>query len=143
MEYFILRGGAKKRAGHLPYRPTTRAGLALPDSRASGRLSTPKTQTRGGQHASDPIQGVRNVRTVLLALILALLLSAVAVAQTLYNSPSVAHQHCPHDNVVWLNTATGIYHFDGERWYGRTKHGAFVCQREANAAGDRPTRNGQ
>lgn len=32
---------------------------------------------------------------------------------------------------------------EGMRWYGRTKHGAYVCRREADAAGDRDTRNGQ
>lgn len=31
----------------------------------------------------------------------------------------------------------------GMRWYGRTLHGAYVCEREADAAGDRATRNGQ
>jgi hypothetical protein len=29
------------------------------------------------------------------------------------------------------------------RWYGRTKRGAYVCRKEADAAGDRDTRNGQ
>ena len=43
----------------------------------------------------------------------------------------------------WLNLPTGIYHFQGERWYGRTKSGAFVCQKEAKSVGDRATRNGQ
>ena len=31
----------------------------------------------------------------------------------------------------------------GERWYGNTRQGAYVCQQEADAAGDRETRNGQ
>ena len=54
-----------------------------------------------------------------------------------------AQAHCPRDQVVWLNTNTGIYHEKGMRWYGRTKHGAYVCRREADAAGDRDTRNRQ
>ncbi len=54
-----------------------------------------------------------------------------------------ARKHCPQDQVVWLNLPTGIYHLQGERWYGRTKNGAFVCRREADAAGDHETRNGQ
>jgi hypothetical protein len=76
-------------------------------------------------------------------LILMLLSTSVSFAQTLYPTPSAAHHHCPKDEVVWLNTATGIYHFQGERWYGRTKHGAYVCKNQANKAGDRATRNGQ
>ena len=88
-------------------------------------------------------RSTRRVRILFLASVLALPLPAVAVAQTLYRSAGAAHQHCPHDTVVWLNTPTGIYHFKGERWYGRTRHGAFVCQHEANTVGDRATRNGQ
>jgi hypothetical protein len=61
----------------------------------------------------------------------------------LFTSESAAQAHCPRDEVVWLNTASGIYHEKGMRWYGRTRHGAFVCRREADAAGDRDTRNGQ
>lgn len=72
-----------------------------------------------------------------------LLLPVPAGAQMLFQSQGAAQAHCPKDTVVWLNTNSGIYHFQGERWYGRTKHGAYVCRREANAAGDRATENGQ
>ncbi len=54
-----------------------------------------------------------------------------------------AKQHCPADTVVWLNIPTHIYHFKGMRWYGNTKSGAYVCRKEADAEGDRPSRNGQ
>ena len=61
----------------------------------------------------------------------------------LFASESMAQAHCPRDQVVWLNTNSGIYHEKGMRWYGNTKAGAYVCRREADAAGDRDTRNGQ
>jgi hypothetical protein len=54
-----------------------------------------------------------------------------------------AQQHYPADTVVWVNLPSAIYHFKGERWYGNTKSGAYVCQREADRAGDRATRNRQ
>jgi len=38
---------------------------------------------------------------------------------------------------------TGIYHEKGMRWYGRTKHGAYACRKEANAAGYWDAENGQ
>ena len=62
---------------------------------------------------------------------------------TLYQTEQQAQKHCPQDTVVWLNLPTGVYHFKGERWYGNTKNGAFVCEQEADKAGDRATRNGQ
>ncbi len=61
----------------------------------------------------------------------------------LFSTESAAQAHCPRDQVVWLNTNSGIYHEKGMRWYANTKAGAFVCRREADAAGDRDTRNGQ
>ena len=50
---------------------------------------------------------------------------------------------CPGDRVVWVNTRSGIYHFAGERYFGRTREGKFMCQHAADQEGDRPTRNGQ
>jgi hypothetical protein len=61
----------------------------------------------------------------------------------MFATEDVAQKHCPKDTVVWLNIPSGIYHLKGERWYGRTKHGDYVCQKEADAAGDRETENGQ
>ena len=61
----------------------------------------------------------------------------------LFATESAAQAHCPRDVVVWLNTNSGIYHEKGMRWYGNTKSGAYVCRREADAAGNRDTRNGQ
>jgi hypothetical protein len=61
----------------------------------------------------------------------------------LFATERAAQGHCPRDIVVWLNTNSGIYHEKGMRWYGNTKSGAYVCRREADAAGNRDTRNGQ
>ncbi len=95
-----------------------------------------------------------------LILVLALLLgfaplsAVVATAHTnyvqvavqglqLFSTPQAAQRHCPSDTVVWLNIRSGIYHYAGQRWYGNTEYGAYVCEKEALAAGDRATRNGQ
>ena len=96
---------------------------------------------------------VRIAASIALAVWLALIPNAVsaatkpttppAVSLQLFGTETAAQAHCPKDEVVWLNTASGIYHEKGMRWYGRTKHGAYVCRKEADAAGDRDTRNGQ
>ncbi len=39
---------------------------------------------------------------------------------------------------VWVNTNSGVYHCPRTRWYGRTKEGLFMTQREARAKGNRP-----
>ena len=70
-------------------------------------------------------------------------LSAPAFAGDQFQTEDAAQQHCPKDVVVWLNVPTGVFHFKGQRWYGRTKSGAFVCKKEAVLDGDRATKNGQ
>jgi len=69
--------------------------------------------------------------------------TVVSGSLQLFASETGAQAHCPRDKVVWLNTSSGIYHEKGMRWYGRTRHGAYACRGEAEAAGDRDTRNGQ
>ena len=40
---------------------------------------------------------------------------------------------------VWVNTDSGVYHKSG-RWYGKTKAGKFMTEREAKAAGYKATK---
>jgi hypothetical protein len=42
--------------------------------------------------------------------------------------------------VVWLNVESGIYYHKGDRFYGRTKRGAYICEKEAAVAGYRASR---
>jgi hypothetical protein len=32
---------------------------------------------------------------------------------------------------VWVNTQSGVYHCAGTRWYGKTKSGEYMTQKEA------------
>jgi uncharacterized membrane protein len=54
-----------------------------------------------------------------------------------YASEGEAKSKCSGDLVVWANTKSKIYHFAGNRNYGSTKSGAYMCEREATAAGMR------
>ncbi|MDX1934787.1 MAG: thermonuclease family protein [Capsulimonadales bacterium] len=47
------------------------------------------------------------------------------------------------DVTVWVNTNSGIYHYPGQRWFGNTKHGMFMKEKDAQAQGYRATMNGQ
>lgn len=42
------------------------------------------------------------------------------------------------DVKVWLNKRTATYHCPGTRWYGRTKEGVYMSQKEALEKGYRP-----
>ena len=37
--------------------------------------------------------------------------------------------------MVWVNTASGVYHHEGDQWYGKTKDGKFMSEEEAKKAG--------
>lgn len=41
---------------------------------------------------------------------------------------------------VWVNTATGVYHCADSRYFGTTKAGEYLSEREARAKGHRPAR---
>jgi len=87
----------------------------------------------------------RPFRAAILLLLLAFW-AGTSLAQPylpLFQTEVEAQQHCSDDTVVWLNLHSGVYHFKGQRYYANTKSGAFVCEREADAAGDRQTENGQ
>jgi len=36
----------------------------------------------------------------------------------------------PLDTVVWINLKSGIHHFDGEKDYGTTKRGSYMCEKD-------------
>jgi hypothetical protein len=69
--------------------------------------------------------------------------SSESSSQTTFDDASIAQARCPSDTVVWVNSNSGIYHMPGERWYGRTENGFYMCQQDADAAGYRQTENGQ
>jgi hypothetical protein len=87
---------------------------------------------------------MRRLLTLLFSIaVTCLLLSAPAFALEQFSTEAKAQQHCPSDTVVWLNLPSMIWHYKGQRWYGNTKHGAYVCAREAAASGARATKNGE
>ena len=45
--------------------------------------------------------------------------------------------------MVWVNTATKVYHYEGDRWYGNTKEGKYMTEADAIKAGYRASKEGQ
>ena len=58
-----------------------------------------------------------------------------------FTSEQQARYRCPSGTVVWVNTKSGVYHYAGTHNYGTTKQGAYMCEADAKAAGDRAAKN--
>jgi hypothetical protein len=52
-------------------------------------------------------------------------------------SPATAQQATPVNNgrMVWANTASGVYHKPGSRYYGKTKQGKYMTEADAKKVG--------
>ncbi|TWB42617.1 hypothetical protein [Nitrospirillum pindoramense] len=78
------------------------------------------------------------MRLVAAIIAAALLASPVALAAEgkHYSDPAAAAKVCK-SPVVWVNPASAIYHLQGSRYYGTTKDGFYMCEKAAQAAGNR------
>src|SRR5215831_17209103 len=54
-----------------------------------------------------------------------------------------APQAPPARGMVWVNTATKVYHYEGDPWYGKTKEGKYMTESDAIAAGYRASKEYQ
>ncbi len=57
-----------------------------------------------------------------------------------YPTEAAARTACGSATVVWGTSDSKIYHLSGSRFYGKTQHGAYLCQPAAEAAGYRAAR---
>jgi len=53
------------------------------------------------------------------------------------STPAASNAAPSQPGQVWVNTETKVYHRAGDRWYGNTKHGKYMSESEAIAAGYR------
>lgn len=62
--------------------------------------------------------------------------SAAPMSGNEFATEAEAKQHCPSDTVVWANLGgSKAYHMSGAKYYGKTKKGAYMCQKDADSAG--------
>ncbi len=54
-----------------------------------------------------------------------------------FTTEAEAKSSCPGDTVVWVNTSSKVYHHAGTATYGKTKRGAYMCEKDTAAAGFR------
>jgi hypothetical protein len=70
------------------------------------------------------------------------LASSTGRASESVKSGAVEAQVPPTTRMVWANVKSGMFHREGERWYGKTEQGKFMTEAEARKAGYRPVEEG-
>ena len=45
------------------------------------------------------------------------------------------------NGLVWVNPETHVYHKEGSKWYGRTKHGKYESEQDAIKEGNHAAKN--
>jgi hypothetical protein len=58
-----------------------------------------------------------------------------------YATETQAKIRCLSGTVVWANLSSKIYHFAGNKDYGNTKSGAYMCETDATGQGMRASKN--
>jgi hypothetical protein len=56
------------------------------------------------------------------------------------STPEPAAKAPPQKGMVWVNTESGIFPREGDRWYGKTKEGKFMTEADAKKAGYHETK---
>jgi hypothetical protein len=79
---------------------------------------------------------MRTTSILFLTAILALALAEPAGAAHVhrFKTEEAAQKHCPKDEIVW-GSSRGTYYPKESHFYGKSRGGAYVCAREAYAAG--------
>ena len=67
--------------------------------------------------------------------------AAAPSAANEFATEAAAKARCPTDTVVWVNLDSKIYHYTGYSDYGKTKSGAYMCEKDTSAAGFRAAKN--
>jgi hypothetical protein len=62
--------------------------------------------------------------------------SSTSPASDHFSTVQAAKSHCPSDTIVWATlTRARAYHLSGDRYYGKTRRGAYMCQQDAQKDG--------
>jgi hypothetical protein len=108
-----------------PAAPSKPAASPAAATAAKPPASTVPATTSGSAPAAKPVPNV----------------PAVPIGANQFSTEALAKSHCSRDIVVWANLNSKIYHFSGNKDFGNTKEGAYMCEKDAVGQGIRAAKN--
>ena len=105
--------------------PKSEKSTKTTEPKAATAPASPKTETKMAPAAAPP----------------AAKSSSAATGANQYTTEAQAKARCGSGTVVWANLSSKIYHFSGHKDYGKTKNGAYMCERDATSEGMRAAKN--
>jgi len=83
---------------------------------------------------------MRNLKPAAIARLLLISIMLLLFPALGHDSLSAAEKAKGDPNVkVWVNTKSGVYHCPGTKWYGKSKEGKYMTQKEAQEKGYHPS----
>jgi hypothetical protein len=107
-------GGGKNQSSSAAASPTASSNGIMTSESANPSPSTAVNAPMGGEDASGEAMAPGTLATV---------------------PPGL---NCGSERAVWVNTKSHVFHEPSDPYYGRTKHGEYMCRQDAIKAGDRP-----
>jgi hypothetical protein len=106
--------------------PPATASSSRADTRSSRSTAAPETAAPSASAPSSAPAGSAS--------------SAGPASRSGSTRETTEYQPPPAKGMVWVNLDTKVYHREGDRWYGRTKHGQYMTEADATKAGYRVSR---
>jgi hypothetical protein len=124
-------GGITEKA----YVDKCRAGetIALPAAPATTTAAPPPTSAPAAKPAARPASAPASKPSPTAA--------TTPTGANEFSAEAQAKTRCPTDTVVWVNLNSKVYHFSGNKSYGTTKEGAYMCEKDALGQGERAAKN--
>jgi hypothetical protein len=130
-----IQAAKEKKADFIAACKATAEGQTTPIGAASGASAAPAPATPGpaaaAPAATPPATPPASGKAA----------STGATGANEFSTEAQAKAKCSTGTVVWVNLKSKIYHFAGTPDYGTTKQGAYMCEADATAAGDRAAKN--
>jgi hypothetical protein len=125
-----IQAAKEKKADFIAACKATADGQATPIGAATGAAATP-APAAAAPAATPPPSPPASGKAA----------STGTAGANEFSTEAQAKAKCSTGTVVWVNLKSKIYHFAGNPDYGTTKQGAYMCEADATAAGNRAAKN--